>query len=154
MSDGYTVSFEDSLRARDYAASTIKVHRLLIRRLAATMESMGVVPARLTVERAAELIRGEERKAREPHKYANIARRFAKHLIELGVASPPASPPRQIAREKLRQGYEGYLHRQRGLSRRTIFHSWRFPDRFLDYRFRHADIDLGAISAGDVSRSS
>jgi hypothetical protein len=25
--DGYIVSFEDSLRARDYAASTIKVYR-------------------------------------------------------------------------------------------------------------------------------
>ena len=148
--DGYIVSFEDSLRARDYAASTIKVYRLLIGRLAATMESMDVVPAHLTVELAAELIRGEERKAREPHKYANIARRFARHLIELGVASAPASTPRQIAREKLRQGYEDYLHRQRGLSPRTIFHSWRFADRFLDYRFGDADIDLGATSAGDV----
>jgi len=95
-------------------------------------------------------VRGEERKAREPHKYANIVRRFVEHLIDLGVASAQSPTSRQIAREKLRHDYEDYLHRQRGLSRRTIFHTWRFADRFLDYRFGDAGIDLGATSAGDV----
>jgi len=148
--DPYIESFESGLRARSYAAGTIKSYRALIRHLAMMMEAGGVAPSLLTVERAAELVRGEERKAREPHKYANIARRFVAHLIDLGVTSAPPPTPRQIAREKLRQGYEDYLHRQRGLSRRTIFHSWRFADRFLDYRFSGADIDLGATSAGDV----
>jgi len=148
--DPYIESFEDRLRERNYTPGTIKTYRVLVRRLAMMMEARGIVPASLTVERAAELVRGEERKAREPHKCANIARRFAQHLIDLGVASAPSPTPQQIAREKLRRSYEDYLHRQRGLSQRTIFHSWRFADRFLDYRFGDADIDLGATSAGDV----
>ena len=149
--DPYIESFESGLRARNYSAWTIKSFRALIRRLATRMEAGGVAPSSLTVELAAELVRGEERNAREPRKYANIARRFAEHhLIDLGVTSDPPPTSRQIAREKLRQGYEDYLHRQRGLSRRTIFHSWRFADRFLNYRFSGVDIDLGAISAGDV----
>jgi integrase/recombinase XerD len=81
---------------------------------------------------------------------ANIARRFAEHLIDLDVTSAPSPTPQQLAREKLRRGYEDYLHRQRGLSQRTIFHSWLFADRFLDYRFRDKDVDLGATSASDV----
>ena len=64
---------------------------------------------------------------------------------------PPGQPtPRQIACERLRHGYEDYLRRQRGLSKRTIYDSWRFADRFLDYRFGDTDIDLGVTSASDV----
>ena len=114
------------------------------------MELHDLAPSCLSPERAAELVRREERKASEPHKCANIARRFAEHLIDIGVASAPSPTPRQIARERLRHGYEDYHRRQRGLSERTAFHSWRFADRFLDYRFGDADIDLGAISASDV----
>ena len=43
-----------------------------------------------------------------------------------------------------------YLRRQRGLSERTIGHCWRFADRFLDFRFGDAEIDLGAITPGDI----
>src|SRR5271165_6374084 len=88
------------------------------------MEAQGLAPSCLTTEQAADLVRGEERKAREPHKYANIVRRFVEHLIDLGVASAQSPTSRQIAREKLRHDYEDYLHRQRGLSRRTIFHGF------------------------------
>ena len=84
----YIESFESRLRERNYTPGTIKTYRVLVRRLAMMMEARGIVPSSLAVERAAELVRGEERKAREPHKCANIARRFAGHLIDLGVASP------------------------------------------------------------------
>jgi integrase/recombinase XerD len=42
---------------------------------------------------------------------------------------------KEIARAELRRDYETYLRRQRGLSERTIFHSWRIADRFLEFRF-------------------
>jgi hypothetical protein len=52
--DCYIESFENSLKARNYAASTIKVHRVLVGRLAAMMETVGIVPSCLTIELAAE----------------------------------------------------------------------------------------------------
>ena len=148
--DPYVPSFESRLAEKNYKLRTIKTYRVLVRRLASFMEARGIAPEHLSAELAAQLVHGEERHRHEPNKCRNIARRFAEHLIDLGVVSAPPPTPREIAREKLRQGYEDYLHRQRGLSRRTIFHSWRFADRFLDYRFRGADIDLAAISVGDV----
>jgi integrase/recombinase XerD len=148
--DPYIESFEGLLRERNYKSGTIKIYRILIRRLATIMESHDLVPSCLSPERAAQLVRGEERKASEPHKCANIARRFAGHLIDIGVVSAPSPTPQQIARERLRHDYEDYLRRQRGLSERTIYDSSRFADRFLDYRFGGADIDLGMISASDV----
>ena len=33
--------------------------------------------------------------------------------------------------DHLKRDYEDYLRRQRGLSEKTIFHCWRFADRFL-----------------------
>jgi site-specific recombinase XerD len=148
--DPYIESFEAGLRELNYTPGTIKTYRVMVRRLATMMEAQDLAPSRLSADAAAELVGGEERNAREPHKCANIARRFAKHLIELGVVSTPSPTPRQVARENLRLGYEDYLHRQRGLSPRTIFHSWRIVDRFLAYRFEDSDIDLGATSGGDV----
>jgi integrase/recombinase XerD len=148
--DPYIESFEAGLRELNYTPGTIKTYRVLVRRLATMMEAQNLAPSRLSADAAAELMRGEECNAREPHKCANIARRFTNHLIELGVVSTPSPTPRQIAREKLRLDYEDYLHRQRGLSPRTIFHSWRIVDRFLAYRFEDSDIDLGATSVGDV----
>ena len=114
------------------------------------MEAGGIAPERLTADLAARLVRGEERHRNEPNKCQNIARRFAEHLIDLGVVPAPVPTAQQIARTELRKGYEDYLHRQRGLSQRTIFHAWRFADRFLDHRFGNADIDLTATTVGDV----
>src|SRR5215471_6605798 len=126
--DQYIASFEERLTARNYKAGTIKIHRVLIRRLAMIMAKRGIRPEDLTVELAAKLVQGEERKKREPHKCANIARRFVEHLVELGVATATPLTAKQIARQTLRRDYEDYLHRQLGLSERTIYHCWRFAD--------------------------
>lgn len=53
-------------------------------------------------------------------------------------------------RPDLRANYEDYLRRQRGLSERTIFHSWRFADRFLTFRFGQGEVELAAITAADI----
>jgi site-specific recombinase XerD len=148
--DRYLPSFESRLAERNYKPGTIKTYRVLVRRLASFMEAGGITPECLTADLAARLVRGEERHRNEPNKCQNIARRFSEHLIDLGVVPAPVPTAQQIARAEVREGYEDYLHRQRGLSQRTIFHAWRFADRFLDHRFGNADIDLTAITVGDV----
>jgi integrase/recombinase XerD len=149
--DRYIASFEDALKARNYTAGTIKTYRVLIRRLAMIMEERCVRPEDLTVELAAELVQGEERKTLEPHKCANIARRFTEHLIGSGVATATPPTPKQIARETLRHNYEDYLRRHRGLSDRSIYHCWRLANRFLDHRFGDRDDDLRRITPGDIA---
>lgn len=59
---------------------------------------------------------------------------------------------KQLARAGLQQDYEIYLRRQRGLSERTIYHSWRLADRFLDFRFGDGLGDLAEITASDIAR--
>lgn len=148
--DQYLSSFEASLIDQDYKPETIKTYRVLIRRLGRIMAERGIEPTNLTVEVAAELAKDEERNRREPHKCANMARRFVSHLIEIGVvrATPPTA--KQIARDALRREYEDYLRRQLGLSERTIYHCWRFADRFLDHRFGDAEDEFSGITPADI----
>jgi hypothetical protein len=148
--DQYIESFAERLTARNYKSGTIKTYCVLIRRLAIIMEDRCIGPEDLTVELAGDLVRGEERKTREPHKCANIARRFTEHLIDIGVATAPAPTPKQVARGTLRRDYENYLRRHRGLSDRSIYHCWRLADRFLDHRFVNQDDDLQRITPGDI----
>ena len=52
-----------------------------------------------------------------------VVRRFAAYLAEHRKGKLPTLPTRrELVRAALRQDYEDYLHRQRGLSERTIGH--------------------------------
>jgi site-specific recombinase XerD len=82
---------------------------------------------------------------------AFMATRFIRFLTEQGVGKPPL--PRtaeEIARTALKRDYQAYLRRQRGLAERTIFHAWRFADRFLRFRFGEASDDLSQITSADI----
>ena len=82
-----------------------------------------------------------------------IAKRFVGFLADQGLSKPrPPPTPKDVARAELRRDYEAYLRRQRGLSERTIFHSWRFADRFLDFCFGDEIGDLSAITPNDIAR--
>ncbi|BCA61974.1 integrase [Sphingomonas sp. HMP9] len=148
--DHHIGTFMVRLAAENYKPRTMKTYRVLLNRLVSLIEAAGISLADIAVERAADLVRSDERKRREPNKCQNIARRFVTHLIESGVVPAPIATPGQIARETLRFDYEDYLLRQRGLSPRTIYHCWRFADRFLDHRFSDRETDLAAISPTDV----
>jgi integrase/recombinase XerD len=148
--DHHIDTFIARLTAENYKAQTIGAYRVLLKRLVSLIKAAGISPADLTAEQAAELVRGDERNRREPNKCQNIARRFIAHLIDSGVVPAPIATPRQIAREALRVDYEDYLVRQRGISPSTIYHAWRFADRFLDHRFGDDETDLAAISPADM----
>jgi integrase/recombinase XerD len=48
--------------------------------------------------------------------------------------------------------YETYLRHQSGLSERTIYHCWRFADRFIAFRFKGKPFDLTKVKAADIAR--
>ena len=51
----------------------------------------------------------------------------------------------------LKAEYEDYLPHQRGLSERTIYHCWRFADRFISFRFKGRPCDLSKVKATDIA---
>ncbi len=65
-----------------------------------------------------------------------IFRRFVRFIVTNGVGRMnPSTPVAVTERQLLKQSYEWYLRRQRRVSSRTIFHSWRIADRFVTLRF-------------------
>ena len=148
--DPYLDSFAESFAAANYKAATITTYRLIIRRLGQVMEAEGITPSALTVDQAERFGRMVPRKNGQtvcPH---NLARRFAAHLIDIGVVQPAPLTEAQIARAALLANFETYLVKQRGLSARSIPHTVGFARRFLDYRFGEAMPDLRRLRPGDT----
>jgi integrase/recombinase XerD len=54
------------------------------------------------------------------------------------------------ARAVLLANFDDYLVKQRGLSARTIYHTLRFANRFLDHRFGDGAISLADLRPADV----
>jgi len=55
------------------------------------------------------------------------------------------------AHPSLKDEYQIYLREQRGLSARTIYHGWRFADRFIIFRFKGRKPDFGKLKATDIA---
>lgn len=146
----YVESFKESLTARNYSPATIKTYQVVLQRLTAAMRKRCIEINDLSIGTAAELVRIDGRTRHEPQRAIYIARRFVKYLIDMGVVSAPALSSQQMARASLRSDYENYLRRQRGLRDRSIYHCWRFADRFLDHRFGKQECDLPRITLSDI----
>jgi site-specific recombinase XerD len=149
--DPYLDSFAESFAAANYKSSTIKNYRLVIRVLGQMMQAEGVAPSALTLDLAERLGRTMPRKRSHMLRPDNLARRFAQHLIDIGVVQPTPLTEAQIARAALLADFEAYLAKQRGFSQRTIDSTLGVADRFLDHRFGDAMIDPGGLNPADAT---
>lgn len=148
--DPYLESFARSFTAANYTTGTIRTYRHLVKKLGRLMDAAGIAPSALTPDLADQLARTAGRGRGTAVRFHHLARRFAEHLIDIGVAQPVPLTEAQIARAALMSDFESYLLKQRGLSPRTIYHTLRFANRFLDHRFGTAMIDLTCLRAADA----
>jgi integrase/recombinase XerD len=88
--DPYLDSFALSFAAANYKAGTIKTYRHLARKLGRLMDADGIEPSALTPDLADKLARTAERGSHAKIRFHHFARRFAEHLIAIGVAQPGA----------------------------------------------------------------
>ena len=78
-------------------------------------------------------------------------RRFIEHLIEAEVATAPEPPAKKsTALGRLREEYESYLRKQRGLAESTIDNCTGYMERFLAFRFGDTLGALNAIIPDDI----
>jgi site-specific recombinase XerD len=73
------------------------------------------------------------------------------HLREKGAISSPAPAVDESPLATLRQRYETYLKKERGLSPVTVVGYWRFIRRFLVERFGNAPLCLREVVSNDIS---
>jgi integrase/recombinase XerD len=151
QSETIIARYRAELERLNYIRETINVYLRSIRRLFRLMEEHGVALGELTPDVAADPVLQAPWRCDRKQYAVFIVRRFVEHLAAQGMAKPPTPPPpAELVRAALRRDYEDYLHRQRGLSDRTIAGCWYFADRFLTFRFGDKDVDFGRIVPGDI----
>jgi integrase/recombinase XerD len=141
--------FLQSLVAQHYAASTVHHYLGCLDTLAERMQADHLRLAELDEAQAQALIATMGWPAPRRIAATGSVRRFVRFLRAQGVGKPPTA--QEHARTALRQAYEAYLRRHRGLRERSIFHAWRIADRWLTFRFGAALGDLAQLSLTDIT---
>ena len=145
--------FRRHLIDQHYAEHTVRKYIRCIGLLAETMKAQRIALEDLDEAQASALVAKTGGIGRHRTYAAFMVRRFVRFLSEQGVGKRSLpSTAKAIARAELRVDYESYLRHQRGLSERTIFHCWRFADRFLEFRFRDEVGDPSQITSIDIVR--
>lgn len=143
--------YRAELERLNYVRGSINVYLRSIRRLFQLMEEQGIALGDLTPTVAADLVRRAQWRCDRKQYAVFIVKRFAEYLPAQGLVKPPAPPtPAEMARAVLRRDYADYLHRQRGLSDKSIASCWYVASRFLTFRFGDKDVDLSRIVPGDI----
>ena len=146
----YLDSFAEGFAAENYTAGTIKTYRSILRKIGHEMDVAGIGPSALTLDTAEHIGRKVPREKPGTALPYKLARRFAQHLLDIGVTQPVPLTEAEQRRATLLTDLEIYLVKQRGLSPRSIPHTIGFARRFLDYRFGEAIIDLSGLRPADV----
>ena len=148
----YPQTSRSHLERERYSPARITQYVLGVDALSQFLRQSNATIKDLDEDRAVNLLMQSDRSLQWKKKTVFVVRSFIRFLQVLGVAKPllPAAAS-DTARGCLRREYEEYLRRQRGLSERTIFHSWRLADRFLEFRFGKEIGDLSQITARDIT---
>ena len=148
--DPYVDSFMQSFAVANYTAGTIRTYRCLARKLGRLMDVDGIEPSALTPALADRLARREAMGPDNKVRLHHFARRFAEHMIDIGVVERPPLTEAQVARAALLADFEMYLVKQRGLSARSVLQATGLARRFLDHRFGDAMIDPSRLRPADA----
>ena len=144
--DDLLEQFLKHLETQHYAPSGLTEYRRRLNEFCGQVQVHHVPLEQLDERRALELLRPVELPSKRTHGRFMV-RNFVRFMVSQGIVRPPQDTS---VRASLRREYERYLHGQRGLSERTIYHSWRIADRFLQFRFCDEMGDLAAITANDI----
>ena len=84
----YLDSFAESFAAENYTPATINAYRLILRKVGRVMDAEGISPSALTLDMAEQVGRQVPRKHAGTAWPYKLARRFAQHLLDIGVTQP------------------------------------------------------------------
>ena len=135
-----------------YARGTAAQHVRLLSHLSDLLEGEGLDGGDVTPDLLARFC-ADRRAAGYTHQRTERALvPLSNYLRRVGVA-PPLSPasPAETPTEELLERYRDYLVRERGLTAGTVYRCLRTARRFLDAQTRGGGLELGSLTAADVS---
>jgi integrase/recombinase XerD len=148
----YAKGFRAELARQGYAASSAVNQLKLVAHLSRWMATEGL-SARDLVPVEIERYVAARRAARYRH---NLSEQGLRPLLEylrgLGVLAGPAPPSPATPTERLLENYASYLVAERSLAPGTVRYYLRFACLFCSSVSKDGELDVGAITTGDVSR--
>lgn len=99
--DSYLDSFAQSFADNNYKPETIKTYLHLVQKLGKIMDTEGISPQALTPDIADKLARTAPPETKSTIRFYNLARRFAEHLINIGIVPPVPLTDAQVTRAEL-----------------------------------------------------
>lgn len=146
----YAEQFQKHLQQLGYSADSLWQYKRGVALLEEKMKAHKVAVVDLNVKIGVSLIANSKQPKTQSKYDRLIVRRYLEFLISIGAVKSPEVLEDNGVRASLRRSYEQFLRHQRGLSERTVFHSWRVADRFLTFRFGAEKGDLCKITAADI----
>ena len=146
-------AFMERLAAQGYSRFTLREYESIADRFCAAIEKRALSSGDLDAATTGRLRRAV---LKEIPEYVRTwgkfcLGRFIEHLSEAGVATVPEPPAKKAtALDRLRDEYEAYLRRQRGLADGTIRNCLYYMERFVAFRFGDKLGDLNAITPDDI----
>src|SRR5215831_6841625 len=148
--DHHAQEFQRWLEDEHYASATLAEYRRCLTAFIGVVRRARLDAESLTESAVERFIGVLQRGSCQRKCTAYVVRQFVRYLIERGVTKAFPPHPDSAPHGKLRREYELYLRNERGLSERTIYHCWRFADRFLQFRFNGKSPDFAKIAPVDV----
>jgi integrase/recombinase XerD len=148
----YPSKFRSHLESQHYSPFTVAGYGRCIAALGRLMRELQIDMSSLDERNIERLIGRLQPYSAGNRSTAFAVKRFVRYLVEQGATRSLPPAPNDTTRGRLRQEYEDYLRNQRGLSESTIFHCWRFADRFLRFRFGNKDDDLSRLTPLDIAK--
>jgi site-specific recombinase XerD len=146
----YLERFLQHLESMQYARKTLREYRRSLSALTSYLQKRRIQIASLNEADAGRL--AQECGAKRKRYAIFIIRQFIRFLVDAGAVRPSEARRDDSPLGRLRLEYEEYLRIQRGLSEQSIYHCWRFADRFLTFRFKGKALDWSKITALDLAR--
>lgn len=145
--------FLERLSALSYKNHTIRQYEHTIHRFCEKIEQHCISISDLNgpaMETLREAVLSETRKNARTYAMFHLGR-FIEYLTDAGVIVLPKPPSKEpTALDSLREEYDAYLRKQRGLSEASIYTAMRFLERFMTFRFGETLGDLNAITPDDI----
>lgn len=142
--------FVDQMEANGYAAASVKISTRLVRDFVTWLDQRGIGSEGLAAKHVADYLRDRwlhhRRRRGDAYTLHAFAQLVAADVYKASAEQEAAVPPSQ----RVRQEFEQYLLRERGLTAASIRLYSDPVGRFLEGRFGYSEVCLDQLSATDV----
>jgi site-specific recombinase XerD len=148
----YLESFTARLSRLGYARSTIRTQLWLLADLGRWLTRRALTAGALRASLTAEFLSRRRHAGRRHRSDASAVRLFLEHLQAEGTIPVPPPVVDRSPLGRLKNRYEEYLRKERGLSPLTEHRHWFVLRGFLKECFGNGPFRLGALTADDITR--